>query len=195
MNKRYSIVVLLSIVVFLVACCSITGQYILNGCFWWECAPERNFSVLDWEIPLSLFPNGTFTDHITVPTDNMVGEIEGGLQSIYPDRDTIVVYDIYRFPRTKDAVAEFDHNKRNMIDRDTGQKWQVPSNLTFSSTTADDVYLACGYWSNRYRCQMTARYQEFIIFLNADINDKMTFGDFEKVAFYLDEQISSRLYP
>ena len=194
MKYRNLIAIVVAVVVLCAASVLFAGQYLSNGCLWWECAPERGFHVLDWEIPISLLPSGSFTDHITAPTDNMVGEIEGGLQTIYVDQG-IVIYDIYRFPRTKDAVEEFEHNKRNMIDRNTGTTWQVPANLTFSSKTADDSYIACGYWSNRYRCQMTAQYQEFVVFLNADINDKMTFDQFEKVSFYVDAQLSSRLYP
>jgi hypothetical protein len=188
---------LIAVAVAAVLLCAVSGlfagQYLMNGCLWWECAPERIFHVRDWEIPMTFFPEGSYADHISAPTDGS-NELEGGFQSIYVDQG-VVIYNIYRFPKTKDAVAEFEHNVRNMIDRETGKQWHVPSNLTFSSTTADDEYIACGYWSNRYRCQMTARYQEFVIFLNADINDKMTFGNFENVAVYLDEQLSSRLYP
>jgi hypothetical protein len=146
------------------------------------------------EIPVSLFPEGAFTDHITIPTDNMVGEIEGGYQNVYMDYG-IAIYNIYRFPRVKEAISQFEHDKRDMIDRETGEVWVVPENLTVSSLTADDLYIACGYWSELYRCRMTARYQEYFLFFNADINDKMTFANFEKILFYLDEQISSRLYP
>jgi hypothetical protein len=182
-----------AVVLLFATCILFAGQYLLNGCLWWECAPARTFHVRDWEIPMTLFPAGSYTDHISAPTDRS-NELEEGSQAVYIDQG-IAVYIIDRFPRIKDAIAEFEHNKRNMIDRNTGKKWQAPSDLTFSSATADNVYVACGYWSNRYRCQMTARYQEYVVFLNADINDKMTFDKFEKVVFYIDEQLSSRLYP
>ena len=194
MNRKYLIFGL--IVFIIISCiCSISfTQYLLKGCFWWECVPERDFRVLDWEIPISLFPEGAFTDHLTIPTDNDFGEIEGGFQDIYLDY-RIAYYDIHRFPRVKEAISRFEHDKKDMVDRDTGKVWEVPDNLTFSSETADDLYIACGYWSEIYRCKMTARYQEYVLFFNADINDKMTFANFEKILFYLDEQMSSRLYP
>jgi hypothetical protein len=193
MKKKYFIFGLVALL-FVSACCIFSGQYVSNGCFWWECAPERGFRILDWEIPIFLFPEGAFTDHITIPTDNMVGEIEGGLQTVYIDYG-LAIYNIYRFPRVKEATSQFEHDKRDMIDRKTGEVWGVPENLTFSSITADDLYIACGYWSELYRCKMTARYQEYVLFFNADINDKMTFANFERILFYFDEQISSRLYP
>lgn len=192
MKKKYSVLGVV-VLLFISASCIFAGQYVMNGCFWWECAPERDFHVLDWEIPVYLFPDGAVADHITIPTDS-AGEIEGGFQTVHIDYG-IAIYDIYRFPREKEAISQFEHDKKDMVDRETGEVWKVPENLLFSSATADDTYIACGYWSKRYRCKMTARYQEYIIFFNADINDKMNFIQFEKILSYLDEQISSRLYP
>lgn len=193
MKKIYLMLGLVALVLVSV-CCISAGQYALNGCFWWECAPERDFRVIDWEIPISLFPEGAVTDHITIPADNTFGEIEGGYQSVYMDY-RIAYYDIYRFPRVKDAISRFEHDKKDMVNRETGEVWEVPDNLTFSSATTDDLYIACGYWSEIYRCKMTARYQEYVVFFNADINDQMTFAHFEKILFYLDKEISRRLYP
>jgi hypothetical protein len=192
MKKKYSVIAVVALLLVCVSCI-FSGQYLLNSCFWWECVPERDFHVLDWEIPLDLFPEGATTDHITTPSDGL-GEIESGFQTIYVGPG-IAIYDIYRFPRVKDAISQFAHNKKDMVDSETGEVWRAPDNLTFSSATANDSYIACGYWSERYRCKMTARYREYVIFFNADINDKMTFTQFETILFYLDEQISSRLYP
>jgi len=156
--------------------------------------PERNFTVLDWEIPLYLFPDGSFTEHITAPTDNSLGEVEAGFQTIRM-YSGVAIYDIYRFSSVKNAITQFERDKESMISSETGNLWLVPDNITFSSETADDIYIACGYWSNRYRCKMIAYYQEYFIFFNTDINDQMTFERFENIVAYLDEQISSRLYP
>src|SRR5690606_432542 len=93
-------------------CCMSFSQYFLNGCFWWDCVPERNFNARDWEIPLSLFPEGAFTDHISVPTDNMLGEIEGGFQTIYMNSGR-AIYDIYRFPQIQKATSRFEHDKKD----------------------------------------------------------------------------------
>lgn len=192
MKKKYLILGVIALLL-VSAGCICAGQYFLNGCLLWECVPKRNFHVLDWEIPANLFPEGATTDHITTPSEG-TGEIEAGFQTIYVGHG-IAIYDIYRFPRIQKAISQFDHDKKDMVDNETGEAWMVPDRITFSSATADDLHIACGYWSERYRCKMIARYQEYIIFFNADINDKMTFMRFEKILFYLDEQISSRLYP
>jgi hypothetical protein len=193
MKKIYIILVFVALLVVSIFCIA-ASQYISNGCFWWECVPERDFHVSDWEIPLSLLPAGASTDPLTRPADNMFGENEGRFQDVYLDY-RIATYEIYRFPRVKDAVFRFEQNKKGMVDRETGKVWDVPGDLTFSSPTVDDLYIACGYSSQIYSCEMTARYQEYVIFFKADINNQMTFAHFEKILFYLDEQISSRLYP
>ncbi len=192
MKKTYFIIASLSIVLLLVACCSLTSKYVSDGCFWWECVPERDFHASDLEIPISLFPTGASTDPLTRPADNMFGEIEGGFQDVYLDY-RIATYEIYRFPRVRDAVFRFEQNKKGMVDSETGKVWEVPDDLTFSSSTADDWHIACGYWRQIYSCEMTARYQEYVIFFKADINNQMTFANFEKVISYIDEQISKRL--
>lgn len=193
MNNKY----LVGLIVLVLAACVFSisfVQYLSKGCFWWDCAPERNFHISDWEIPLYLLPEGSSADHLTIPNDNNFGEIEGGFQDFYLG-DRIAYYDIYRFPREKNATSRFEHDRNDMFDRDTGKIWETPNNIVFSSEKADDTYVACGYWSNIYRCKMTARYQEYVLFFSADINDQMTFEYFEKILYYLDEQISNRLYP
>jgi hypothetical protein len=193
MKKTYIMLGFIALLLVSICCISVS-QYISKGCFWWECVPKRDFHVSDWEIPISLLPTGASTGPLTRPADNMFGEIEGRFQDIYLGY-RIATYEIYRFPRVKDAVFRFEQNKKGMVDRETGKVWEVPGHLTFSSSTADDWYVACGYSSQIYSCEMTARYQEYVIFFKADINNQMTFAHFEKILFYLDEQISSRLYP
>lgn len=191
MKKKYFILGFVALL-FVSACCIFSGQYVLNGCFWWECVPERDFHVLDWELPASLFPEEAFINHISPPSEGH-GEIEGGLEDIDMG-NSVALYRIYRFPSTRKALFDFNRLKKAMFEPETGVAWEPPENQTFSSKTADDLYIACGYWSKRYRCKMIARYQEYVIFLNADIDEKKTYAEFEKIVAYLDEQISSRLY-
>jgi hypothetical protein len=192
MRRTYTILIFFVLLVSSL-CCIFSSQRILNGCFWWECAPKREFHVQDWEIPNDLLPEGSVNDHIANPSEG-IGELEGGFQTIYIDNG-IAVYDIYRFPRAKDAISHFEHYKRGMTDPRTGKPWEPPKNFGYSSTTADDFYIACGYFFQEYRCETAARYQEHTIFFGATIDDKMSYTKYEKIVVYLDEQISSRLYP
>ena len=165
----------------------------MEGCFWWDCAPERSFHVLDWEVPANLFPEGAVINHISTLSEGH-GEIEGGAEDIRIGY-SVAGYRIYRFSGTRRAISDFNRIKKRMADSETGESWQTPSNATFFSLTASDLHMACGYWSNRYRCETVARYQEYVLFYSSDIDDVLTFANYEKILFYLDEQISSRLYP
>jgi hypothetical protein len=193
MNRKYLTLGLITFMIVLCVCCISFSQYLSNGCFWWECAPERNFRVLSWEVPADMLPEGAIIDHISTLSEGH-GEIENGAQDIQTGSG-IALYRIYRFSSAKGAIADFNRIKRGMTDPETGESWQTPPNVTFSSTTADDIYMACGYWVKRYRCDTVSRYKEYVLFFSADINEGMAFSDYERILFYLDEQISSRLYP
>ena len=192
MKKKY---LMLGSIAFLLlfACCVSSNQYMTNRCLWWDCAPKRNFHVLDWEVPANLLPEGVVINHISTPSEGH-GEIEGGGEYILVGYSG-AGYLIYRFPTTRKAISDFNRIKKRMVDPETGESWQTPSNSTFSSPTASDLHMACGHWSNRYRCETVARYQEYVLFYSSDIDDVLTFVDYEKILFYIDEQISSRLYP
>ncbi|MBN1367103.1 MAG: hypothetical protein JW967_04180 [Dehalococcoidales bacterium] len=174
------------------ACCFASVQYIRNGCLWWECAPDRDFHVQDWEIPESVLPEGASFEHISSLSEGH-GEIENGGQDIHYGYD-IVIYIVYRFPSNKGAILEFERTKKGMFDNFTGETWQPPAELTFSSPTADQQHIACGVWAGLDRCKAVARYQEYVIFLNADMTETMTLAQFEQIYAYLDGQLSTRLY-
>ena len=187
--------VLISIFLFFCICISIIAiQFILHGCLWWKCSPQRSFRIVDLELPTNLFPDGAIVNHI-YPLSDGFGTIDNGSQSVYWDNgNSNAGYTIYRYPTIRKAMAQVDFNKHLLVNSETRDIWHPPTDLMFSSTTADVVYIACGYWSNK-NCAMVARYQEYVVFFTTTIDTNMTFARFEKVLFYIDEQISSRLYP
>jgi hypothetical protein len=181
--------------IFLLFCIGIgafTIQFVLNGCFWWECAPQRSFRIADLELPASLFPDGTIVNHV-YPLSDEFDTMEDGSQSIYWNTGN-AVYTIYRYPTIMKATVGFNNNKHLLVNSETGNAWSPPADLIFSSSTADAADVACGYWSVK-KCAMVARYQEYVVFFAAAIDTKMTFAHFEKILFYIDNQMSSRLYP
>jgi hypothetical protein len=123
------------------------------------------------------------------------GEIERGSQNIYWDNGNgIAIYHIYRYPTERRAIKEYDRIHRGMVDDGTKLPWSYPDAFTFTSSSADEIFIACGTWTEK-RCGMLARYQEYVIFFNATMDKKMSYSDFEEIMIYLNEQISSRLYP
>ena len=190
--------VVIAIVIFvLLSCCFLIlagGQYFVNDCLWWDCAPKRNFRVSDLELPSTLFPDVAIVNHIRPMSDEFT-TIEDGLQSIYWDNGNgLAGYDIYRYATIKKAIRGFEFNYKQMVDDGTKKPWIRPSELTYSSSTANQLQIACGIWIGR-RCGMLARYQEYVVFFDAVMDDKMTYSDFERIVIYIDEQMSAQLSP
>lgn len=194
MNKKL-VFLSTTLTLFLVAfLCNLDTRRLLTGCYWQKCAPERNFHVLDWEIPAHLFSDSTQISHIYISSEGM-GEIERGSQSMFWDGgDGIAGYDIYRYSTIKKASVQYERILKHMVNDRTESPWIRPNELSFHSVAADELFVTCGDWTKK-RCGMLARYQEYVIFFNTIMDDEMTYSEFEKIAFYLDEQISSRLYP
>jgi hypothetical protein len=179
---------------FCVVISAFSIQLILYDCLWWECAPERNFRIVDLEIPSSLFPDGAIVNHV-YPLSDEHETIEDGTQPVYWNNGNgNAGYTIYRYPTVKKAIDEFEFNKHGMVNTGKGDVWELPAELTFSSTVANTVYIACGYSSVK-RCAMVGRYQEYVVFFIAVMDDKMTYSKFENIVVYIDKQMSSRLYP
>ena len=193
MNKKQTIktLFLLSICIL----CVLVFQLVVGGCFWWECVPNRDFHVLDWKLPAYLFPEDANLSDIHIPSE-AGGEIEIGSQDIHWNKGNgIAGYDINRYATIKKAVQGYGFEVKQMVDDETKRSWIHPNEVAFVSITADEMIIMCGNWSRRRRCGMVARYQEYVIFFRATMDEEMGYAEFEKIIVYIDRQISSRLYP
>jgi hypothetical protein len=151
--------------------------------------------VLDWKIPVDMFPNGAKVSDMMIPSEGK-GEIESGDQNIFWDNgNSSAIYLINRYPTIKAAVAEYQRILKLMVEDETKTPWTSPSDSAFSSTTADEFLIACGNWTFEKRCGVAARYQEYVILFHETMDEKTLYSDFEKIAVYLDGQLSQRLYP
>jgi hypothetical protein len=194
MARKSTVVMVLFVILVSCPCFVLASQYFLNGCFWWECVPERSFGVLEWKIPANMVPEGALVSPMMVSSEG-AGEIERGSQNIFGDGgNDSVIYNIYRYPSIRKAIVEYASYAKRMVDDETRNVWIQPKELIYSSSTADEMQIACGDWMER-RCGMRARYQEYVIFFTASMGKEMTYTEFEKIVIYLDQQISSRLYP
>ena len=182
-------------ILFFVVCALFICQYFLPVCFFGDCAPKRDFHVLELELPSSIFPDGVRISPIH-PSSEGAGEIERGSQSIFWNSGNgSAGYDINRYPTIKKAIKVYELDYSHMADSETKNVWVRPTELTYSSSTADQFFVACGDWLGINHCGMLARYREYEIFFRAIMDDQMAYSDFEKIIVYIDEQISSRLYP
>jgi hypothetical protein len=196
MMRKPIVAIAIALLFFCICMGAGAFQFIRDGCLLWECPPARSFRISELELPSTLFPTGAIINHM-YPLSDDFGPLEDGSQSIYWDRNGDAGYTIYRYPTIRNATKYFDLNKHLFVNSDTREEWKPPVDLTFSSTTADVVYIGCGSWSEKSGkiCAMVAQYQEYVVVFDATINAKMEFAQFEKILFYIDEQISNHLYP
>jgi len=172
----------------------VVGQFFLSGCFWWECVPERDFHVLDWEVPTYLFPNDATSSQIT-PSSEGAGEIERGSQSVFWSNDEgLARYEISRYATLRAAIRAYEFQVEQLVNDVTKAPWTQPNEIGPFNSLADEMLIGCGIWSVQ-RCGMVARYQEYVIFFSTVIDEKMTYTNIEKAMIYIDEKISDRLYP
>lgn len=186
----------ISVLLICLGVCATLFQAISHGCMWWECAPARPFKVLDLELPADLFPLGA-TVRALYPLSEGEGTLENGQKSVYwgDYGSGIANYEVLRFPSAKRATEVFSLDKQNIyVDRTTKGLWNTPSAVTFVSPKADEFFVGCGNWSE-YRCGMIARYAEYVVQFNATMDSEMTYESFEKIVAFIDNQITTRLYP
>ncbi len=193
MTKQRVAILILILLTSLITCATLF-QVVIHGCLLWDCAPQRSFRVLDLDLPADLFPQGAIVNSL-YPLSEGEGTTENGGKSVYWGKDWgRAIYIIWRYPSVRQAAEIFPMEKKSFADSGSKRPWQRPSALTFVSPQADEFFLGCGYWSV-YRCGMVARYAEYVVHFNAIIDSEMTYEKFEKIAAFIDNQISTRLYP
>ena len=188
-NLVWRIVLLVSVILFVVSC-----QYFLKGCFWWNCAPERDFRVLDWELPSDLFPKDARLSSLA-PSSEGAEEVERGSQVIFWNKSNgEALYSIKRYSTINDAIRNYEHLAKEENAKKNNFGLDFAQGQIYRSKTADNFLIVCVN-QERESCNMIARYQEYTIRFYSDIDDNMTYSDYENVLDYIDEQISGRLYP
>lgn len=191
-TKKYTFLILSLCTCFIF---TFLCQSFINGCFLWNCVPERDFHILDWDVPIRFFPKDAYKSPIA-PSSEGNNEIERGSQIIFWNKDNgVAMYGIGRYPTINNAIRQYEHLAKEEDKKESEFEWKIPfSRQPYKSNTADAFMITC-INQQRISCNMIARYQEYIIRFYSVIDEEMTYSDFENIVVYLDEQISSRLYP
>jgi len=192
--KRRTVTVSIGVLLVSLVVCAALFQVAVYRCLGWECAPQRPFRVLDLDLPANLFPREAVVNSLYSLSAGE-GTTENGAKPVYWNQGSgRAIYEVLRFPSLGQASKAFPLQMKSFADTGSKEPWQRPSVLTFVSPKADDFFVGCGNWSE-YRCGMIARYAEYIVQFNATIDSEMTYGSFEEIVAFIDNQISTRLYP
>ncbi|MCA9949997.1 MAG: hypothetical protein KDE48_10140 [Anaerolineales bacterium] len=186
MNRKRLFAGLL-ITILALTSCTIIYQLLLNGCIFWNCAPDRSFSVLDLDLPDSLFPESAEILPLSTLSE-LDGAIEAGANTVYwNEYQGRSVYDVRRYGTEKSASDFYIREVKNIVAR----YGEIP--IDYTSQNADEYFTTCGYSDTGHRCWFVGRYQEFVIVFVVSINGEMSVDRFKEIVKYIDKQISDNL--
>jgi hypothetical protein len=181
------VVVLLTVSIFIT--CILSSQLFLHQCLWWECAPDRNFSVLDLNLPENLFPpTAEIFELHPLRGDNV--SIEAASITNYWDGGT-AIYIVRRFSTDERAQKHYNFDTQFKFTESNDEYVELNE---YDSDNASDATVQCGYVINDFRCIYVARYAEYTIFFSGSIGEnEMTKENFLDVIAYIDGKLESLL--
>jgi hypothetical protein len=167
--------------------CSVVRS-LFFGCFAWTCAPPRTFSLLEWDIPESYYPENAKIGGFSASTEPD-GWVENGSQTVYwVPGNGLGIYIAERLATSQHARSRFN-GRYARLENSEG------ISTDFISGIANKSKIRCGYpVSGGYACFFTAHYEEYVIYFRATIDRKMTMNEFKAIVQYLDQQVICDLY-
>jgi hypothetical protein len=179
------------LILFLFASCILTYQVFAHDCLWWECAPKRNFTVYDLNLPRKYFPlDADIHDLHFLRGDNVSVEVASTTNYW---KNGSAIYIVRRFATINKAIKNYEYDSQlSFMEQPTSNEYD--DIVLYSSKLADDNVVRCGYVQGDPRCVYVARYEEYTIFFSASMGDEeMTGSNFLGVLEFIDEKITRLL--
>ena len=105
MNRKMKLVVIISLLGMVFACCVLSYLLIIKDCLF-NCAPKRTFTTKELSIPGSYFPQGASVPEIIGDRSNTVS-IDNAYADVDWDRGK-AIYIVQRFASVSTAIEEYD---------------------------------------------------------------------------------------
>lgn len=184
------IVAMLGIFILISACCITTYHLLGYGCWWWECAPKRTFTVYDLSMPRDILSE-EFDPIILHPDRGIVGAVEEAIG----ESEGLAIYIIDRFATVRKASEWYSLNiELKLFTSPLDNPSQVSRVLNFKSEIADEYRVACGYIARDLRCIFDARYHEYYVFFNGFMGEeKFSQDGFLDAISYIDQKFGELL--
>jgi hypothetical protein len=184
-----------SIVVFVIfSLCASCYQLFANNCLWWNCAPERDFTVYDLNLPDEYFPKDAYIQDLHEDRSDF-GPREAAVLTNHWSSG-VAIYLVQRFATDSQASTRVANQVNIKVIKNVMEhQGQYSMILDYKSEYADEYYVECGYTgTNDFRCRLDARYQEFYIYFSGSLGEgEMSKEDFLGVMTYIDERINTLL--
>lgn len=171
----------------LIGLCVLFYGLLVKKCLPGECAPKRNFVVTDLSIPKSFFPSTATVGVFDSPSESF-GAVESASMNVFwRQGEGGSVYIVRRFATIEQAQRFLNALRSDEI-------FPASPDISYRSSTADSYYVGCGYSQfGGERCELLARYDEFVVAFNVTIDKLMTIQKFEEITIFIDNQISKKL--
>lgn len=178
-----SILISLSVISACIVLSIATYHALGYGCYWWDCAPKRNFSIYDLYLPKELIQSSP-TDLLLYPGRGTVGATD----EAHGASLNTAIYSVTRFATIEKAKNWYKNRVDEGFFTDLLQDQEsFYTALTYQSTVADEYYIGCGYVISDLRCVYEARYEEYVFFFSGSIREGlMTQTEFTNVISYID---------
>jgi hypothetical protein len=187
-NKKT--LVFLGLAFSMVSACIISYQFFTYKCLWLNCAPARDFTVYELELPVDLFPKGA--EIYPLKQDRgVIAAVEEAIGGGRWEDGGGYVYITYKFATRSRAENWFDADKKDhLFTMPLDNPEQFNEIVTYQSPIADEYDVACGYILELTSCITRARYQEFYILFNGYVtNSGMTQQDYLSILMYIDQRM------
>lgn len=172
--------------------CGIIYQLFTQQCILWTCAPSRAFTINDLTLPVNLYPTNAFINLMQSSPESPGAD--SGIINIYWEEHGQLYKSIF-------VINRFGTEKRAIKHFDTVKTWRSQSSyhphrdITFRSQIADEYEIGCGIsrFGGEVVCDLDARYEEFVISLNASMSGQMNQKTFQEIVINVDKQFESFL--
>lgn len=173
--------------------CSATYQILIHKCIWWQCAPTRDFTIYDLNLPDHFFPSNAQVSPLH-PDRQEVSVDEAATTNYWENGRA--VYSVLRFSTIKKAERWFDFEVNSFeFTKELDDITAYKRVLEYRSKVADEHAVFCGYVSSDIQCDFGARYQEFYVFFSGSMGSgEMSVDDFLGVMDFVDTKMQELLY-
>jgi hypothetical protein len=177
--------------IFLLSC-GLIYQLIVQNCVLWTCAPSRTFTIYDLILPVDIYPPNSIVNPMLSVSETSAAE-QGVLSIFWNENEQLYksIFIIRRFGN-EDKAIEYFTVVRTRRSRDS---YHPHPDIIYRSQIANEFEIGCGvsHLGGEYECNVDARYEEFVVSLNASITGQMSEKDFEELVISLDKQFEAYL--
>lgn len=191
-NRKVLIILALSLIGICLISCGLAYQLLTQQCVLWACTPARTFTIYDLTLPADLYPSNAVINPM-ISSPESPGADSGVLNIYWEENESIYksIFTVNKFGTIDRAVNYFD----TVIIRRSRDSYSSHPDITYRSQIANEYEIGCGFSSlgGEYECDLDARYEEFVISLNASITEQMPEKRFQEIVISLDRQFEMYL--